>query len=141
MTKGEDGTVVEAQPPRAPGLGLRVLRWTLVVPAAFAGWWIGVSVGAVLAGLSSHSTSMAAVGTHFGVALAAALAILLPTVTAPLMRGTIAWTAFSFVVAVAGQAAWMDAAWSELAVVLTSALAVLLLALRRWRGDGRARSR
>jgi len=141
MTPGDDGTPVEPRVTRAPGLGLRVLRWMLVAPAAFAGWWLGVSTGSVLAGFFFQSTVMATVGAHFGVALAAALAILLPTLVAPLMRGTIAWAAFSFVVAASGQHAWMEAAWSELAVVLTSALVVLLLALRRWRGDGRARSR
>lgn len=141
----DDGEAAAAHSPGddgpMPGRGLRVLRWLLVIPAGLAGWWIGLNAGDLLASLTVSSTSLALVSTHIGVAAGAALAVLLPTLTAPSMRGTIAWSAFSFVVAVAGQQAWMDAAWSELAVVLASALTVLLLALRRWRGDGRASRR
>ena len=116
---------------------MRALRWLLVVPAAVLGWQIGAAPGAWAAALPGVGN----IAVHLGVAVGTALALLLPALTAPSSRGAVLWSAFTLVVATASLDAWIDAAWSELAVVTTVGLMTLLPALRRWRGDGHARRR
>ena len=142
---------IAAPAPFRPG---RLLRWLLVPPAGLLGWYAGVAAGLALHALAESFcdpadrvsgacvagwfAAAADAAVHAGVAVAAALVVLLPALVAPGMRGTVAWTAFGFGAAAAGNLAWMTGAWSEMLVAVTVGFAALWLVLRRWRGDGRA---
>lgn len=144
-------SVEQPSPAPPPGSAARALRWLLVVPAGLLGWQAGVVPGALLqeailqacaGGAPASCTGVTALAAtaawYLGVAVAAVLMVLLPVLTAPSMRGTVAWSAFALGLAVAGHDGWMEDAWGEMLVTALVGLVVLLLALRRWRGDGRA---
>ena len=159
-TRDAGAGLPEGHPERAPPRpfdGRRAVRWLLVVPAGLLGWYSGIVAGVLLLTLAESFCPpdqmvselcsadwfdlAATVAVNTGVAVAAALVVLLPTLTAPSFRGTVAWTAFTFGAAVAGNLAWLDDAWIEMLVAVTVGFVVLVASLRRWRADGRARPR
>lgn len=151
--------VDEHDKPARPGDGrdrvTRSLRWLLVLPAGLLGWQLGQAAGVALQGVAAWLCSLAQTGSgacaaswwplaegmalHAGAAAAAVLAVLAPVLTAPTMRGTVAWTAYGLAAAVAGHLAWMNDAWTEMLVVVAAGFAVLLATRRRWRSAGRPR--
>lgn len=116
-------------------------RWIGVLPAALAGWLLGLATGLFLygrlaslcpadqmvsglCGASWYPLASQAV-VCFGAALAAFLVVLLPSLVAPSHRITVAWVAFVSGAILAAVLAWLAASPAELA----SALAAGLLAV------------
>ena len=143
--------------PFAGGGAGRVLRWLMVLPAGLVGWQAGALVGSLLleatlalcpetgraagACASALLSGVERAAPLLGVAIGASLMVLVPVLTAPGMRGTVAWVAYTLGLGWAGQDAWMAGTWAAMLVTAVAGFVVLVVALRRWRGDGRAAPR
>jgi len=102
--------VTEASPTRSKVNAINWLRWLLLVPSAFIGWYVGLIVALVI-----HRAHKAICPAHYlvsgmchapwtplvqnsaiiiGSILAGALVVLLPAVLAPSHRMRVAWIAY-----------------------------------------------
>ena len=123
-----------------------LVRWLMVIPAAFAGWWATFLVGLGLLALGDSQCapdqriSDACVASWFEsyervvfitcAAIAAALVVLLPALTAPSHRRRVAWAAFIWG---GGTAVWLgvkSGAHLELLAALVAGLAAALIVHR-----------
>lgn len=102
--------MTEASPPRNKVNAISWLRWLLLVPSAFTGWYVGLIVALVI-----HRAHKAICPAHYlvsgmchapwtplvqnsaiiiGSILAGALVVLLPALLAPSHRKRVAWIAY-----------------------------------------------
>lgn len=118
---------------------MHIVRWLLTVPAAIAGWYIGV-IAALLAHMTSEwlcpaeyvvsgmcfapwSSFASNVYLALGSLVCGSLVVLLPTLVAPSHRGRVALLAYASGLACSAywvaQGIWGPVAWAALAGAIT----------------------
>jgi hypothetical protein len=126
---------------------MNILRWILVLPAAFAGWLLGIEVGFLIDGLSNITCSkhyqvsetcaapwaplVAEFAITTGAAVAAVAIVGFTALMAPQWRARVAWLAYGMGALFAVYAAVEIKAWvPSLAAVIAGAIAARLLTRR-----------
>lgn len=124
------------------------MRWLGLIPAAISGWYLALMLGIFLLALAERTcpaeNRVSGICTawwfgyieklivYIGVAVAAFLVVIFPTLMAPSHRYLVAGSIFLLGALVAGYLAWELSAWGEFLAAVAAGLSAVLWQESSW---------